>query len=141
MADINNKNKSKPQGTVADEGTLPKKRPSPDGDKEAVENATVTKKKRVLPNNWGSAPDVMSQSSGFGADSVVAAGKRVAKVSSSGTLSLAANGLGSKPAAVAPVFLSKEQTKILKLVQEGQSVFYTGSAGMLLCSRQANKSC
>ncbi|KAF8966322.1 PIF1-like helicase-domain-containing protein [Flammula alnicola] len=28
-----------------------------------------------------------------------------------------------------PVFLSQEQTQILKLVQEGESVFYTGSAG------------
>jgi hypothetical protein len=27
------------------------------------------------------------------------------------------------------VFLSQEQTQILKLVQEGNSVFYTGSAG------------
>lgn len=30
---------------------------------------------------------------------------------------------------VAPVFLSQEQTQILKFVQEGQNVFYTGSAG------------
>jgi hypothetical protein len=31
---------------------------------------------------------------------------------------------------IAPVFLSQEQTQILKLVQDGSSVFYTGSAGM-----------
>jgi hypothetical protein len=31
---------------------------------------------------------------------------------------------------IAAVFLSQEQTQILKLVQEGNSVFYTGSAGM-----------
>lgn len=31
---------------------------------------------------------------------------------------------------IAPVFLSQEQTQILKLVQIGSSVFYTGSAGM-----------
>ena len=30
---------------------------------------------------------------------------------------------------IAPVFLSQEQTQILKLVQDGSSVFYTGSAG------------
>jgi len=30
---------------------------------------------------------------------------------------------------IAPVFLSQEQTQILKLVQDGNSVFYTGSAG------------
>ncbi|OBZ73732.1 ATP-dependent DNA helicase PIF1 [Grifola frondosa] len=36
------------------------------------------------------------------------------------------NGAVSKPA---PVFLSQEQTHILKLVQERQSLFYTGSAG------------
>lgn len=33
---------------------------------------------------------------------------------------------------IAPVFLSQEQTQILKLVQDGSSVFYTGSAGMWL---------
>ena len=31
---------------------------------------------------------------------------------------------------IAPVFLSQEQTQILKLVQDRNSVFYTGSAGM-----------
>ncbi|KAJ7327673.1 PIF1-like helicase-domain-containing protein [Mycena albidolilacea] len=30
---------------------------------------------------------------------------------------------------VAPVFLSQEQTHVLKLAQEGRSLFYTGSAG------------
>ncbi|KAJ7655719.1 hypothetical protein DFH06DRAFT_992481 [Mycena polygramma] len=33
------------------------------------------------------------------------------------------------PKKVSAVFLSQEQTQILKLVQEGSSVFYTGSAG------------
>lgn len=33
-----------------------------------------------------------------------------------------------KPAAI---FLSKEQIRILELVQSGHSLFYTGSAGML----------
>ena len=32
---------------------------------------------------------------------------------------------------VAPIFLSQEQTQILRLVQEGESLFYTGSAGEL----------
>jgi len=36
-----------------------------------------------------------------------------------------------EPKAIASIFLSQEQTKILKLVQDGDSVFYTGSAGML----------
>jgi hypothetical protein len=33
------------------------------------------------------------------------------------------------PKKVAPVFLSQEQTHVLKLAQEGKSLFYTGSAG------------
>ncbi|KAJ3515174.1 hypothetical protein NLJ89_g1922 [Agrocybe chaxingu] len=35
----------------------------------------------------------------------------------------------SAPKKIAPIFLSQEQTQILKLVQDGDSVFYTGSAG------------
>ncbi|KAF9047152.1 hypothetical protein BDZ89DRAFT_941675 [Hymenopellis radicata] len=35
----------------------------------------------------------------------------------------------SGPQKVAKVFLSQEQKAILSLVQDGQSVFYTGSAG------------
>jgi len=37
----------------------------------------------------------------------------------------------SEPKTIASVFLSQEQTRILKLVQDGDSVFFTGSAGML----------
>lgn len=33
------------------------------------------------------------------------------------------------PAPIASLFLNAEQNQILKLVEEGQSVFYTGSAG------------
>ncbi|KAL1708401.1 hypothetical protein EV121DRAFT_172881, partial [Schizophyllum commune] len=36
---------------------------------------------------------------------------------------------GSSKKALAGVFLSDEQTQILRLVEEGNSVFYTGSAG------------
>jgi hypothetical protein len=36
---------------------------------------------------------------------------------------------------IASVFLSPEQTRILKLVQDGESVFYTGSAGIFLFYR------
>ncbi len=39
------------------------------------------------------------------------------------------------PQKVAKVFLSQEQKAILSLVQDGQSVFYTGSAGMCGFSR------
>jgi len=49
--------------------------------------------------------------------------------SSSKPASKSASAPRSKPPKVAPVFLSQEQTHILKLVQEGSSVFYTGSAG------------
>jgi hypothetical protein len=39
----------------------------------------------------------------------------------------------------AKVFLSQEQLHILKLVEEGNSIFYTGSAGMVIvASRNAS---
>jgi hypothetical protein len=41
--------------------------------------------------------------------------------------------VAGKSSKVAPVFLSQEQTQILKLVENGNNVFYTGSAGR--CSR------
>jgi hypothetical protein len=39
-----------------------------------------------------------------------------------------------EPKKIASIFLSQEQTRILKLVQDGESVFYTGSAGKLTSS-------
>lgn len=38
------------------------------------------------------------------------------------------------PKGVPKVFLSTEQQQILKLVSDGQSLFYTGSAGELISS-------
>ncbi|KII87390.1 hypothetical protein PLICRDRAFT_113165 [Plicaturopsis crispa FD-325 SS-3] len=86
-----------------------KKRPS-----EATDDGAASKK-RQLPSSWNDPEPVKAA--------------RVTRPSASSSVTVASRpkvkGSG-KPAAV---FLSQEQTQILKLVQEGNSVFYTGSAG------------
>ena len=106
---------------------VPNKRPSNEG---VGDSATGAKKRRVLP--WNDDP--MSAKTGFGDDSISRVDKRrsqsikptPASVASSSSTPTASNGKSNK---VAAVFLSQEQTHILKLAQEGSSVFYTGSAG------------
>lgn len=84
------------------------------------------KKARQLPASWAEEP--LSSATAF-----------VHKISSSSSRSRAVPEPESSASAakgnVASVFLSKEQTQILKLVQDEHSLFYTGSAGMLPSSR------
>lgn len=111
---------------------VPNKRLSDEGTSGA---SHTTKKRRVLP--WAET-DSLSSKSGFGNDSIAGGSRNlqntrtanaVAPSSSSSTVASS-----SKPDKLAAVFLSQEQTQILKLVQEGNSVFYTGSAGERLWS-------
>ena len=78
-------------------------------------------KKRQLPPGWEDDP--LSSSSNF----------KTLRTSSSVVKSspLAVASASSKPTSkLAGVFLSQEQTHILRLVEDGNSVFYTGSAGV-----------
>ncbi|KAF9454281.1 hypothetical protein P691DRAFT_656438 [Macrolepiota fuliginosa MF-IS2] len=85
------------------------KRPSLD----PVDTAPApAKKPRQLPTSW--RDDTLSNPSFTRTSSAV-------MFSNSST--------SSKPKKMAKLFLSQEQTHILKLVEEGNSVFYTGSAG------------
>lgn len=111
---------------------VPNKRPSNEG---VEAGATGAKKRRVLP--WEN--DAMSSKSGFGNDSIAQSDNRRSRsikptpapvAPSSSTTPTASNGKSSK---VAAVFLSQEQTHILQLAQEGNSLFYTGSAGEYSC--------
>ena len=86
----------------------PNKRASP-----SENTAPPTKRARQLPPDWHSHDTLSNPSL-----------SRSANNKSTSTPSSAV-----KPK-IAPVFLSQEQTQILKLVQDGNSVFYTGSAGM-----------
>ncbi|EAU90478.2 DNA repair and recombination protein pif1 [Coprinopsis cinerea okayama7 len=88
-------------------------------------------KKRQLPASWAQS------NSGFGKDSIAApqtSGRSSKPPSSKGRV-ITPSSSGSSifnnnsKKGVAAVFLSQEQLHILKLVQEGHSVFYTGSAG------------
>jgi hypothetical protein len=80
-------------------------------------------KKRSLPESWsGSA--ATSQSSVKSASS--ASYKPSTKLNGPEVIKIAPSTDTGK---VPKVFLSKEQQKILKLVEDGQSIFYTGSAG------------
>jgi hypothetical protein len=92
------------------------KRPLP------ADSSTVTGgpplKKRQLPNSWDQPAAGSSH-----------AGASRASSSSSGAVKVVrGTTAASKPAAV---FLSQEQSHILRLVEGGQSLFYTGSAGAL----------
>lgn len=98
-------------------------------------DAPAAKKPRQLPPSWKN-DDPLSAPSNFTSSSArssrtatsersVPAPATISTASSSGSSSA----LLGKPKKVAAVFLSQEQTQILKLVSEGDSVFYTGSAG------------
>lgn len=97
---------------------------------EAEAAPPAAKRPRQLPPSWGakdslSDPSFSSQSEPPSSRSSTSSRKTTKSVSSSASHSITS---GSKPK-VASVFLSQEQTQILKLVQDGDSVFYTGSAG------------
>ncbi|PBK72427.1 hypothetical protein ARMSODRAFT_757835 [Armillaria solidipes] len=77
--------------------------------------------KRKLPDSWSAAPEPKVQRSSSSATKH--SGIKEAYVLSS---------TKDKKRKVASVFLSQEQTRILQLVQDGESVFYTGSAGACL---------
>jgi ATP-dependent DNA helicase PIF1 len=86
------------------------------------------KKARQLPSSWSSNDKSVSSaslSSSTWTPSSSTTSSRRPPVSKSSTSSAPT----SKSSRVPAVFLSQEQTHILKLVQEGHSVFYTGSAG------------
>lgn len=91
------------------------KRPSPS---ENIAPAPQTKRARQLPPDWR-RDDILSKPSL--SDRPVAANNKKSTYNHSAP--------SVKPK-IASVFLSQEQTQILKLVQDGNSVFYTGSAGM-----------
>jgi hypothetical protein len=78
-------------------------------------------KKRQLPDSWNNTQASSSSLSSVRSGSSASANKNssVVKISPATTS-------GGKTASV---FLSKEQTAILKLVEGGECIFYTGSAG------------
>ncbi|KAI0766626.1 hypothetical protein BD413DRAFT_569147 [Trametes elegans] len=96
-------------------------------------------KRRQLPQSWDEKPErpahvsrpavrptypSASASRPFGATQSVNARETL-------IVPTAKTGAAARPA---PVFLSQEQTHILRLVESGQSLFYTGSAGERLPS-------
>lgn len=93
------------------------KRPNPD----TTPTQPPSKKARQLPPDW----DASLSGSSF------ATSKSSSQKSKGENKPFSNSGTAQKPATkkLASVFLSAEQTQILKLVQEGDSVFYTGSAG------------
>jgi len=99
------------------------KRPSPTGSSATVTGNPPTKRARQLPPDWPSN-DSLSKPS-LSAKPSSSNNKDIGKPASS------SSSLSTKPK-VASVFLSQEQQMILKLVQAGESVFYTGSAGKSL---------
>ena len=93
------------------------KRPSDSFD--ASDAVPPAKKKRQLPPGYGDDDDYDP------------AARAAHFASSSRSSALAKSTYTAPPPSkkMASVFLSQEQTQILKLAQEGKSLFYTGSAG------------
>lgn len=99
------------------ESSSQNKRPSPS---DAPATAPPEKRRR-LPSSWddslsASSLSVQSRSSN----------------SKSGSVSSQTTPAPPESKNLASIFLSQEQTRILKLVQGGESVFFTGSAGMFV---------
>lgn len=86
------------------------KRPSPDDSHSGV-------KKRRMPSSWNDSNDIASYSN-----------TRTLSVSTS-INTASKTTIPTTSAKPASIFLSQEQTHILKLVENGESIFYTGSAG------------
>lgn len=101
------------QPTPLTTSSVPNKRPSTD---DITGNNATAKKARVLPPGYAKQSIVASTSPS----------SRSTPAAQSNTPSSSAPRSKSK---LAGVFLSKEQSHILRLVQEGNSLFYTGSAG------------
>lgn len=104
--------------------TVQNKRASPTEEPEAV--PATKKARRILPPDWHDN-DALSKPS-------LLPNRSKPHSRSNSVLSLVdAPGPGSSSSAgktkAAPIFLSQEQMQILKLVQDGESLFYTGSAG------------
>lgn len=85
--------------------------------------APVKKRARQLPPDW--KDDALSSSS-------ILRSKSFQSLHSTRPPTPMSLNTSTDKKPLAAVFLSQEQTKLLKLVQDGASVFYTGSAGMFL---------
>ena len=80
--------------------------------------------KRRLPSSW----EDTDKSMGMPSKQAIASRVQNAPKSTTKTVTTSSSTAAAKPA---KVFLSQEQNQILKLVADGSSVFYTGSAGEL----------
>jgi ATP-dependent DNA helicase PIF1 len=100
------------------------KRPSPTG--SSATGNPPTKRARQLPPDWPSNDPLSKPSLSEKPSS--SSTRDIRKPASDTPASSSGSSLSTK-SKVASVFLSQEQKKILKLVQDGESVFYTGSAG------------
>jgi hypothetical protein len=98
------------------------------GETDASYGAPPAKKKRQLPPGYRDNDDYVPPKYERDDDSAV---PRSALFSNGSRPVLAKSKYTAPPPSkkVSAVFLSQEQTQILKLVQDGNSVFYTGSAG------------
>jgi hypothetical protein len=94
------------------------KRVSPTSSSDAL----TQKRARQLPPDW-LRDDALSMPSLSSSSTASSSTRSLTSTESKSSTS-------SEPKKLAPVFLSQEQTKLLKLVQDEESVFYTGSAGM-----------
>jgi hypothetical protein len=86
-------------------------------------------KKRRLPSSWNDSETGNSASSGIASYSSTRALSSSASVNSVSKTTISVTSTSKRAVKPASVFLSAEQSHILKLVERGDSLFYTGSAG------------
>ncbi|KAJ8489347.1 hypothetical protein ONZ51_g2972 [Trametes cubensis] len=124
IQDALNSQISSSESTLSQSQSQSQKRPSTSQDPPA--------KRRQLPQSWDEKPHALSQRSraaAYGASSSSRAFGATRQVNTNETLVIPSATKSSATSKPAPVFLSQEQTHILRLVESGQSLFYTGSAG------------
>jgi ATP-dependent DNA helicase PIF1 len=115
------------KSAIADPNRPASKRPTLDQD-----DGAPVKKRRELPPSWRN--DTLSDSGFKGRSWPTPRSSTQGSSSSTSTLNNSASSTSTKVNRVARVFLSQEQTHILRLVQEGCSIFYTGSAGAFVAN-------
>ncbi|GJE90946.1 ATP-dependent DNA helicase PIF1 [Phanerochaete sordida] len=84
-------------------------------------------KKRQLPSSWNTSFDEKSSSIASYSSTRTLSASASANSATKTTITVASTTQSSSK--TSGVFLSQEQTHILKLVEAGESLFYTGSAG------------
>ena len=107
---------------------------------DGLDSSGAPKKKRVLPGSFSEAPSSSATTSSVSSANGKPSSKSGSSAVTSQVMSISRKSKAERKATdkPAPIFLSKEQQRVLQLVENGESLFYTGSAGT--CNSSFTKS-